>query len=92
MKQGKLLSGTPHTIYRGPKNSNGQSLPDKGHCPTVVAAPLRSQLGNHSLHDMHALAVNSFVTGADKRREVCTQIIVLQCVVTWVTRVSLIAP
>ena len=26
MKWGKLLLRTPHTMYRGPKNSNGQSL------------------------------------------------------------------
>ena len=57
------------------KNSNGQSLPDKGHCPTVVAVPLLSQPGSHFLHDMHTLWVNSSVTGAYKRREVCTPVI-----------------
>ena len=75
MKWGKLLSRTPHTMYRGPKNSNGQSLPDKGHCPTVVAVPLLSQPGSHLLQDMHTLSVNSSVTGAYKRREICTPVI-----------------
>ena len=75
MKWGKLLSRTPHTMYRGPKNSNGQSLPDKGHCPTLIAVPLLSQPGSHFLQDMHTLSVNSSVTGAYKRREICTPVI-----------------